>query len=62
MATKVSIQIASTDTADKKITTNITDVNPEATNATLKQFAQQLNALTTNSYTGLTKTTKEDIY
>lgn len=58
---KVSIQISSTDTADKKITDKISYVNPEATNAQLSEFAQMLTALTTNSYLATTKITEEAI-
>ena len=62
MAIKVSATITATDNTDKKLTTNITNINPEATNANIKTFAQMLNQLTTNSYVVTTKTTKEDIY
>lgn len=62
MATKVSITITATDTNSSKISTNISDVNPEATNQELKTFAQMLNGLTTNSYVETTKITKETIY
>lgn len=58
---KVSIQISSTDTSDKKITDKISYVNPEATNAQLAEFAQMLTALTTNSYLATTKITEEAI-
>lgn len=34
----------------KSITTTLTYVNPEANSATLKEFAQKLNNLTTNTY------------
>ena len=54
--------ITATDTTGKKITTNVSDINPEATNQNIKSFAQQLNALTTNTYVQTSKTTKEDIY
>ena len=62
MATKVSITITATDTNSSKISTNISDINPEATNQELKTFAQMLNGLTTNSYVETTKITKETIY
>lgn len=62
MATKVTMTITATDTTGKKITTNVSDINPEATNQNIKSFAQQLNALTTNTYVQTSKTTKEDIY
>lgn len=48
---KVDLKLYSTDAADgKKITTSVTYVNPNASNAVLKSFAQQLNAFTTNTY------------
>lgn len=62
MATKVSITITATDTNSSKISTNISDINPEATNQEIKTFAQMLNGLTTNSYVETTKITKETIY
>ena len=45
-----SIIIKSTDTNNKVNQKTITFINPEASNADLKTFAQGLNALTTNSY------------
>lgn len=48
---KVDLKLYSTDAAEgKKITTSVTYVNPAASNAVLKSFAQQLNAFTTNAY------------
>ena len=48
---KVDLKLYSTDAAEgKKITTSVTYVNPNASNAVLKTFAQQLNAFTTNTY------------
>ena len=45
----------------KKTTTNVSYVNPQATNANLKEFAQMLIALTTDNYVGVTKITKESV-
>lgn len=59
---KVSATIKATDTTNKNVTTNISDINPEATNQEIKGFAQMLNALTTNVYVETTKITKEVIY
>ena len=60
---KVSATITATDYTDgKKISTNISDINPEATNQNIKTFAQMLNSLTTNTYVETTKITKETIY
>jgi len=61
MATKVSIQISSQDTSGKKQTDKISYVNPEATDAHLKEFAQKLIALTSDTYIGTTKITEESI-
>lgn len=48
---KVDIKLYSTDAAEgKKITTSVPYVNPEASNSVLKEFAQQLNAFTSNTY------------
>jgi len=58
---KVSIEIDTTTTYAKKNTTNITYINPQATNEKLRQFAQMLVALTTDSYVGVTKITKESV-
>lgn len=48
---KTDIKLYSTDAGTgAKITTSVSYVNPNASNAVLKSFAQQLNALTTNGY------------
>lgn len=57
-----SLEIRATDLEDKTVKTAVTYVNGSVSNATLKQFAQMLNALTTNVYDGTTKITKEEIY
>lgn len=57
-----SIEIKATDQEDKSVKTTVNYVNGSASSATLKQFAQMLNALTTNVYDGTTKITKEEIY
>ena len=58
---KVSIEIDTTTTSGKKNTTNVSYVNPQATNEKLRQFAQMLVALTTDTYGGVTKITKESV-
>lgn len=58
---KTSITIETRDQSDKKQTTKISYVNPTATNQQLVQFAQQLNALTDDTYISTTKTTEEVI-
>ncbi len=59
--TEVSIEIKSTDLENKSVTTTVAYVNEEADNATLKQFGQQLTALTKNTFISVTKITKEAI-
>lgn len=50
MATRSLILTSTAAGTGKKLQKTITDVNPEATSAQLKTFAQKINALTTNSY------------
>lgn len=57
-----SIEIKATDQEDKAVKTTVTYVNGSVSNATLKQFAQMLNALTTNVYDGTARITKEEIF
>ena len=56
MAIKVAATLTATDNTGAKVKTNISNVNPEATNTTVKNFAQMLNSLTTNSYVQTAKT------
>ncbi len=58
---KISIEIDTRTANDKKNTINISYINPTATNDKLLQFAQMLVALTTDSYIGVTKITKESV-
>ena len=62
MATETLLTLKAKDTSDKSVTTSIRYVNPEASNEVLKTYAQMLNALTTNTYSSLTKVTKEEIF
>ena len=57
---KVSLEIETTANS-KKNTTNVSYVNPNATNEKLREFAQMLVALTTDIYVGTTKITKESV-
>ena len=59
--TKISLEIESTTSNDKKNTTNISYINPAVQNDKLKEFAQMLIALTNDSYVGSTKITKESV-
>lgn len=47
---KTSLILEATDTSGKKIQKTFTDVNPEASSADLKTFAQMCNGLTSNTY------------
>ena len=58
---KISLEIESTTSNDKKNTTNISYINPAVQNDKLKEFAQMLIALTNDSYVGSTKITKESV-
>ena len=58
---QVNVIIKSTDTTDKKISTTITYVNPQAPNNKLLQLAQALNAFTTNTFTEATREVKGDV-
>lgn len=58
---KVSIEITSTNQADKKVTDKIAYVNPQATNEQLVAFAQALLALSDDTYLATTKITEEAI-
>ena len=58
---KISLEISTTTTSGRKNTTNVSYINPQVTNEKLRQFAQMLIALTTDSYVGTTKITKESV-
>ena len=58
---KISLEIETAAQNDKKNTTTISYINPTATNEKLKQFAQMLIALTTDTYVQTTKITKESV-
>lgn len=55
---KVSMQIESTDTSGNKKQKSFTDINPEATPAQLKSFAQNLIALTNQTYSATNRIEK----
>ena len=61
MTKVISMVIQSTDTSDKKQTNTVTYINPTATNEQIRTFAQKIIALTTDSYVGVTKVTKEEV-
>ena len=58
---KISLEIETTTNSGEKNTTTVSYINPTATNDKLRQFAQMLVALTTDTYGGLTKITKESV-
>lgn len=47
---KYSAQLVAKSSENKNITTTLSNVNPETASVKIKQFAQTLNALTTNTY------------
>lgn len=61
MSSKTDLKLSSTSAGGDPITTTISDVNPAASNLTLKTFAQKLNMLTTNTYEETNKVTTVNI-
>lgn len=59
MATSITMETSTT--AGKKSTRSITDVNPDATNADIKNFVTGLNALTTNTLESVNRVDKTKI-
>ncbi len=59
--TVVTLEISSVDSVDKKHKTNISYINPQATNEQIKEFARKLISLTNDMYLGVSKVTKEDV-
>lgn len=59
MTTRVNLVIQSLDQNNKKVTDTIMYVNPEATDSQLLSLAEQLNALSYNSYVQTSKVTTE---
>lgn len=58
---KTSLIIDSVDTNGKAKSKAITNINPEATNEQLQEFAQRLTALSTNTYSGASVVRKSDV-
>lgn len=56
---KLTLNVRTTNNEDKSV--NVGYVNPVASDTVLKQFAQQLNALTTNTLISTEKTVVTDI-
>ena len=61
MTKVISLVISSTDSSAKKQTNTVSYINPAATNEQIRTFAQKIIALTTDSYVGVTKVTKESV-
>lgn len=61
MQVNIIIGSLTTSGTSKKLSTTISWVSPSATNQQLKDLAQTLNDLTTNTYTVTTKETKEEL-
>lgn len=57
----VSINLSITSSAGKKSSKAYTDINPDASNTELNQFANSINQLTSNTLTSVSKITKEEI-
>lgn len=58
MATAIAINSTAKD--GKRHHNTVTHVNPKASNAQLKEFAQAVNGLTTNSYGGTNRIETSD--
>ena len=61
MSTKSTISINYVDRAGKKGQKSITDINPQASGEQLQEFAEKLNALTTNVYGNTNRVDKTPI-
>ena len=58
---QTNLSITALDSTGKKITTNITYVNNNATNQQLAELASKLNNFTNNTYATAYKETKEEL-
>lgn len=56
-----AINFTSTAQSGKKLNKTITDINPNATGAQLKTFAQMMNSLTTNTYGSTSRVDKDEL-
>lgn len=59
MDNRTNLVIKSYDANDKTYTTSITYVNPQATNETLNQLAQKINAMQSTTIKQIYKETRE---
>ena len=61
MAEKTSIIVNSIATGNKKVQKTVTNVNPNATDNQMFQFAQALNALSTDTFDGAVRVDRKDL-
>lgn len=61
MAKITTLQLNARDTNNKELLRTISNINPDASNYTLKQFAQKINGLTVNTLISTYRVDKEDI-
>lgn len=61
MAKATTLQILSNDALGNAMQRSVTNANPNASNYVLKNFAQQLNGLSTNTFNAVFRVDKEDI-
>ena len=59
MTVKLTVKVRTTGGDNKNV--NLGYINPGTTDAVLREFAQKLNGLTSNTLVTITKTTTEDI-
>lgn len=62
MPTKTTITINALDANDKKVTNNITYVNPDITDANAIILAQKISSLTTDTYVSTERTDTRTLY
>lgn len=58
---ETSVSMKTIDTSGKKNSTTLSYVNPNASNADLKEYAERLASLTADTYEGATKITKTNL-
>lgn len=61
MATKTTLRIEGKDTGGNSASYNITYINPQTSDVTLKEFAQKVTALTNNTLVSIQRTDTTDI-
>ena len=61
MAKATSLELFANDTLGNSVRRTYSYMNPNASNYVLKNFAQQLNSLSTNTFNSVFRVDKEDI-